>query len=109
MSNRGTFPSGGVIAATDPLLSAPANNGGPTQTMALGATSPAIDAGTNNPGAPFGALPGTDQRGIARIVNTTVDIGAFELTTGPSVISVSPSSGPLAGGTSVTVLWVGVL
>jgi hypothetical protein len=35
--------------------------------------SPAIDAGTN-----VISLPATDQRGFARVVNGTVDIGAVE-------------------------------
>jgi len=51
------------------------NYGGPTQTMALLPGSPAIDAG-NNTLVPAGV--NTDQRGLARIVNGTVDIGAFE-------------------------------
>jgi len=60
-----------------------ANNGGPTQTMALLPGSPAINAGNNaaitNP--PFIGPPFTDQRGSGfdRILNGTVDIGAFEL------------------------------
>src|SRR5205823_11494556 len=51
------------------------------QTMAIGATSPGFNTGTNNPGAAFPALPATDQRGtgFARIALGTVDIGAFEL------------------------------
>jgi hypothetical protein len=66
----------------NPLLGALQNNGGPTQTRALLPGSPAINAGDNaaiaNP--PFGGPPFTDQRGTGfnRIVNTTVDIGAFE-------------------------------
>jgi CSLREA domain-containing protein len=72
-----------------PLLGPLANNGGPTQTHALLAGSPALDAGNNsrvtNP--PFSGPPFTDQRGagFARIVDgpdadttDTVDIGAFE-------------------------------
>jgi hypothetical protein len=53
-----------------------ANNGGPTRTHALLVGSPAIDAGDNTAAA---ALT-TDQRGTGfpRIVNSTVDIGAFE-------------------------------
>jgi hypothetical protein len=45
----------------NPLLGNLANNGGPTQTMALPAGSPAIDAG-NNGSVPMGVT--TDQRGI---------------------------------------------
>jgi len=59
----------------DPLLGPLQNNGGPTPTLALLPGSPAIDAGT-----PIAALP-TDQRGSGyrRIVDGTIDIGAFEV------------------------------
>jgi hypothetical protein len=56
------------------LLAALGSYGGPTQTLALLPGSPALDAGSN-------ALDGgvsTDQRGVSRIINGTVDIGAFE-------------------------------
>ena len=43
-------------------------------TVALLAGSPAIDAGSNS----FVVADETDQRGLARIDNGTVDIGAFE-------------------------------
>ena len=46
--------------------------GGATQTFALVPNSPAIDAGNN------ASTPATDQRGLARIVNGTIDIGSFE-------------------------------
>ncbi len=59
----------------NPLLAALGYYGGPTQTMALLPGSPAIDAGSNSL-IPAGVT--TDQRGSARIVNGTVDIGAFE-------------------------------
>ena len=52
-------------------LADPANNGGPTQTMAIGSASPAVDAGT------AAGAPPTDQRGLARV--GAVDIGAYEL------------------------------
>jgi hypothetical protein len=63
----------------DPLLGPLANNGGPTQTHALLAGSPAIDKGDNT------GAPATDQRGVARPRDgdgngsLLVDIGAFEL------------------------------
>ncbi len=62
------------IVGQDPLLAALANNGGTTQTHALMAGSPAIDAG-----AAFSSLT-TDQRGglFAREDNGTADIGAYE-------------------------------
>jgi len=55
----------------DALTLAPAENGGPTETMALPVGSPAINAGTAT-----GALA-TDQRGLPRF--GAVDIGAYEL------------------------------
>ena len=65
-----------------------ANNGGPTQTVALGAGSAAIDAGDP-------ALTGTtDQRGVARPQGAGVDIGAFELAaTAPAVGGVVVNNG----------------
>jgi hypothetical protein len=57
----------GILFA-DPQLAALADNGGPTETMALAAGSPAIDVGTS--------CPDTDQRGMPR--NGPCDAGAFE-------------------------------
>jgi hypothetical protein len=76
----GLFLNGmnGDIVGQNPLLGPPANNGGPTLTIALLAGSPAINAG-NNAIIPPGVI--TDQRGpgFARISGGTVDIGAFEV------------------------------
>ncbi|MCE9624041.1 MAG: hypothetical protein K8R69_01105, partial [Deltaproteobacteria bacterium] len=72
-------------APIDPLLGPLQNNGGPTQTLGLGVSSPAID--TANPEGCLdgdGALLTRDQRNFARPVNLTnkptaiCDIGAFE-------------------------------
>ena len=52
-------------------LGAPANNGGPTETLALPAGSAAVDAGTAT------GAPTQDQRGRPR--HGPVDIGAYEL------------------------------
>jgi hypothetical protein len=78
----GNTTGGSGYAASDlqnvnPLLGPLQNNGGPTQTMALLAGSPAIDAGDNT------GAPAFDQRGpgFARIVNGIIDIGAFEVQT----------------------------
>ena len=47
--------------------------------MALLPGSPAIDAGSNALAVDANGVPlATDQRGVARVVNGTVDIGAFE-------------------------------
>ena len=61
----------GDMNNTDPRLGTLASNGGPTQTYALLAKSPAIDAG-NDDG------PSVDQRGMARIKGKHSDIGAYE-------------------------------
>jgi hypothetical protein len=71
---------GAGIAVADPLLGALANNGGPTQTMALGVGSPAIDA------AVPANCPATDQRGQAPADgdgngSVICDIGAYEAPT----------------------------
>ncbi|MGE4072571.1 MAG: choice-of-anchor Q domain-containing protein [Lysobacterales bacterium] len=55
----------------DALLSALADNGGPTQTMALMSGSPAINSGSAT------GAPTTDQRGLPRF--GAVDMGAFEV------------------------------
>lgn len=61
---------------TNPLLAPLANNGGPTQTMALLSGSPAIDAGDNTTCA-AAPVNGRDQRGFPRLGNC--DIGAYEI------------------------------
>ncbi len=63
------------LVNVNPQLGPLQNNGGPTQTMALLAGSPAINAGDNT------NAPAYDQRGpgFARIVGGTIDIGAFEV------------------------------
>ncbi len=77
-------PDDGKVTPTavvaDPLLEDPADNGGPTPTMALTEGSPAIDAGT------AAGTPAEDQRGIAR--DDRPDIGAFEFTMLPDLADV---------------------
>lgn len=71
------FAKPGDLSNTDPLLGPLADNGGPTDTLALSPCSPAIDAGNSNESA--------DQRGVARPQDGNLDgsliddIGAFEL------------------------------
>ena len=67
---------GTAASPLDPLLGPLQNNGGPTQTEAPLKGSPVINAGVNSV-IPAGTT--TDQRGLPRIVNTTVDIGAVEV------------------------------
>jgi predicted outer membrane repeat protein len=56
----------------DPVLGPLADNGGPTETMALLAGSPAIDAGYD------ASCESTDQRGVIRPQGPHCDIGAYE-------------------------------
>ncbi len=74
-SSGGSGYVGSDILDVDPKLSALANNGGPTLTHALRPGSLAIDAGDNT------GAPSFDQRGpgFTRVVNGTIDIGAFEV------------------------------
>jgi uncharacterized repeat protein (TIGR01451 family) len=61
------------VLGLDPLLEALGNFGGPTETMPLAPTSPALNGGDN-----IAAPAATDQRGYARIVGGTIDSGACE-------------------------------
>jgi parallel beta-helix repeat protein len=62
------------ITNTNPLLDQLDYYGGPTQTRALQAGSPAIDKG----GTAANGCPATDQRGITRPQGPACDIGAYE-------------------------------
>jgi hypothetical protein len=90
-----SFTAPGDRNNTNPLLGALADNGGSTQTHALQAGSPAIDAGTNT------GCPSADQRGVTRPLDgdgnstTICDIGAFEYN-------------PPSGTTSWTSGWVSI-
>src|SRR5206468_1509492 len=64
-----------------------ANNGGPTQTVALLPGSPCRDAGSN----PTGLT--TDQRGSARVWNAAIDMGAYEATP-EFIVKNANDSGP---------------
>jgi CSLREA domain-containing protein len=90
MSDDPTCGPGFVqVGLADLRLGALGDNGGPTQTIALGSGSVAIDAGAN--AAAAGLI--TDQRGLGfpRIVNGRVDIGAFEVQRRRSGACLSPS------------------
>jgi beta-glucanase (GH16 family) len=65
-------PAASDLITGDAKLGPLAVNGGPTQTHALLAGSPAIDA------ADDAASPATDQRGVARPQGAHSDIGAYE-------------------------------
>src|SRR5690606_708942 len=69
----------------DPMLGPLAFNGGPTQTHALLAGSPAIDKGSNP------AALTTDQRGapFVRVSGPQADIGAYEKQATPVMLVVT--------------------
>jgi len=79
--NHYTLNGTNNLLATDPDLQPLADNGGATQTHALVAGSPAIDAGSNPENLDV------DQRGegFPRVKGPQADMGAFE--TGPDVIA----------------------
>ncbi len=92
-----TVASGNQLGVTDPGLGTLASNGGPTETIALLAGSPAIDAGSNALALDVQGNPLLyDQRGpgFPRIDNGTVDIGAFEAGT-TAVVSPQLSVNPV--------------
>ncbi|HEV3198205.1 MAG TPA: choice-of-anchor Q domain-containing protein [Bryobacteraceae bacterium] len=93
------------LFATGDISNAPAGldpaglkeNGGPTQTIALEATSPAVNAitgplCTNLQGLAF------DQRGVPRPQGPGCDIGAFELATAVNLSAAIVNKGPLSAG-----------
>jgi hypothetical protein len=86
---------GTAASPIDPMLGPLANNGGPTQTHALLAGSPALNAGANIDGLVF------DQRGsnFARVVGSAADIGAYETQNiGVHVFGSNGDEGQFAGG-----------
>ncbi len=69
----------GNVVGVSALLGPLGNYGGPTQTLPLLPGSPAIDAGNSSLAVDSqGKSLTTDQRGMARVVGISVDIGAFE-------------------------------
>ena len=92
----------GAPLTADPLLAPLASNGGPSQTMALRAGSPAIDATRS------GCLP-TDQRGAPRPDNreTVCDIGAYEVQDTPAGDTTATGTGTPGGGGVIVLAAIG--
>jgi predicted outer membrane repeat protein len=93
---QGGFAGGSNIITTDPKLGTLANNGGFTQTMALGAGSSALDVGNNS------ICATSDQRGVTRPQGLVCDAGAYEL----DVVLLIAPSGTL-GSWNNTFSWTG--
>ena len=100
----GACGTNGVVCNVDAKLEGLAENGGSVQTYthALRPGSPALDTG-NNTGA-----PAFDQRGspFTRIVNGTVDIGAFE---SPTLAAVLPCKLDMDGDNQVSATREGLV
>ena len=99
------FTATGDLKNIEPgfLSSGLQDNGGNTDTLALEATSPAVDAIAS--GAP--GCSATDQRGIARPQGTGCDIGAYELfqpVEGQQFSEVVGAASPREG-TTPTINW----
>jgi CSLREA domain-containing protein len=94
-SNSCGFSSAdGDLINTDPDLGPLESNGGPTDTMALLAGSPAINAGSNS------GCPATDQRGVARPQQGLCDIGAYEFA--PAVLQSGSATGVTQTGATLS-------
>jgi hypothetical protein len=91
------FDQVGDKQSTDPKLAPLADNGGPTQTRAIGKDSPAFDAGDD------ATCLKTDQRGVSRPQFAHCDIGAFELKAPPPVVTPAPAPAPQGGVQAETV------
>ena len=78
-----------AFSTADPLLAALADNGGPTQTRAIGDASPAKDA-VPSTGA---GCTAADQRGTTRPQGSACDAGAFEI-----FVPLPPDTGGGGGG-----------
>jgi hypothetical protein len=79
--------------SADPKLGPLQDNGGPTQTIALNAGSPAIDAIPSAVNG-CGTTVATDQRGVSRPQGEGCDIGAFEVEVTGALASTSASLPP---------------
>lgn len=103
-NNKGgnnVIDNGGNIFNTDPLLGPLQDNGGLTETHLLMAGSPAIDTGNNALVSNLHEQRGTE---FARILNSTVDMGAIETgTTTTNAILYSLVVEETVGGITYTI------
>lgn len=99
ISSDASFPFNGSGSqnSVDPQVTPLADNGGPTLTMALLCTSPAIDAGD------IASAPAIDQRGVSRPAGSAADIGAYEFPPTPPGIVIPPTNQTAAIGTTAVL------
>ena len=92
----------------DPMLGLLQNNGGPTQTMALGPGSAAIDAADD---AICGAPPvnSLDQRGVVRPQGPHCDIGAVEQIFEPTAVNLNTLSAQSLPGAAQPLVIAGLV
>ena len=119
-SFAGTDQEGTSVTPLEPLLGALAANGGPTETRALGAGSPAIDHGDGlgcaswNPVLAQDEPMTADQRGDLRPTDgdgdatATCDVGAFESPAAPPIQHLLTVSVAGAGDGDVASLPAGI-
>jgi hypothetical protein len=86
-------PTGGTNMEADPELGPLHENGGPTETMALGLASPAIDLVPPEDAR----CPGADQRGIPRPQGSSCDAGALEAAAPPRPALTDTDTGETGG------------
>jgi CSLREA domain-containing protein len=83
---------------TNPQLLPLADNGGPTNTLAIADASPAKNAGTNS------GCPGADQRGVSRPQQVICDIGAYERKAADLTVELRASRTRVKGGGKKTAV-----
>jgi uncharacterized repeat protein (TIGR01451 family) len=94
-----SFSPPSIYSDTALNLGTLANNGGPTQTIALNSGSTAIGFDTGN-------CPATDQRGVTRPSATQCDAGAYQTgTAGIGLVKSASIDGYSAPGTLVTYMY----
>ena len=101
-SNANTCNFTNHAQSGDPKLGPLANNGGPTQTLALQAGSPAIDNG-NDAVCAASPVNNLDQRGAPRPAGAHCDIGAFEFNSSPPTQTFTYNLPLLANGANTAV------
>ncbi len=111
---QGNDNCAGVVSAANPSLGPLQYNGGMTPTMAIGESSPAVDAGDATVVDELGRPIVLDQRRQTRPLNLGYDIGAFEACVDPlrpcliepefsddELVALTVQVAPAGGGTTV--------